>query len=591
LTSLKQYFKEVFFLLGNEKRKLPLLVLLFLFGSALDLLGIGLMAPYISLVISPEMIEEEGFKKYFEFFNININADTVLYKLSIFLLFLFSFKAIVSVIINRSILYFCFRQGVRIRGILTKGYQNLPYENYVKRNSAEYIYRIFNLAGQFPGNTLSPLLKLLSEGIVIICIFIFLSFQSWQALLLLSLILFFTILFYDLVFRKRVTSFGSIANERSEKMLQGINEAVLGLKEIRVLEKEEFFFKKVDKASQEAAEMTVKSQFISALPRYLVEFILVLFILSLVLTFLFLSINMDELVVILSMFGVAAIRLAPSTNFIVSGVTLIRFGRNGLRILYDDLVSFEAHDVSQPKKIGIENKNFERLDLVNISFAYDESKIAIDDLSLEIIAGKSIGIIGESGSGKTTLADIVLGLLEPQKGEIILNNVPLNENTDELRSQVAYLPQEVFLIDAPLKNNIALGVEDNLIDEAILERAIQKSSLEKTVRDLPHGLETVMGERGIRLSGGQRQRVALARAFYHQKNVLVMDESTSALDDATEREIVESISSLKGQTTSIVIAHRLSTLSNCDLIIKMHQGKIVEKGSYEEIIGSKTKDV
>ena len=216
MTSLKQYFKEVFFLLGNEKRKLPVLVLLFLFGCALDLMGIGLMAPYISLVISPEMIEEEGFKKYFEFFNLNINADTVLYKLSILLIFLFSFKAIVSVIINRSILYFCFRQGVRIRGILTKGYQNLPYENYVKRNSAEYIYRIFNLAGQFPGNTLSPLLKLLSEGIVIICIFIFLSFQSWQALLLLSLILFFTILFYDLVFRKRVTSFGSIANERSE---------------------------------------------------------------------------------------------------------------------------------------------------------------------------------------------------------------------------------------------------------------------------------------------------------------------------------------------------------------------------------------
>jgi ATP-binding cassette subfamily C protein len=403
--------------------------------------------------------------------------------------------------------------------------------------------------------------------------------------------LFFTVLFYDLVFRKRVTSFGSIANERSEKMLQGINEAVLGLKEIRVLEKEEFFFKKVDKASQEAAEMTVKSQFISALPRYLVELILVLFILLLVLTFLFFSINMDEFVVILSMFGVAAIRLAPSTNFIVSGATLIRFGRNGLRILYDDLVSFEINNVSQPKKIGIKNKNFERLDLVNISFAYDESKIAIDDLSLEIIAGKSIGVIGESGSGKTTLADIILGLLEPHKGEIILNNVPLNENTDELRSQVAYLPQEVFLIDAPLKNNIALGVEDNLIDEAILERAIQKSSLEKTVRDLPHGLETVMGERGVRLSGGQRQRVALARAFYHQKNVLVMDESTSALDDATEREIVESISSLKGQTTSIVIAHRLSTLSNCDLIIKMHEGKIVEKGSYEEIIGSKTKDV
>ncbi len=542
------------------------------------------MAPFISLVITPEIMQEESFQSYLKFVNIKGDTQSILYQLSILLIVLFTLKAFVSLLINRSILYFCFRQGVRIRGILTKGYQEMPYDEYVKRNSAEYIYRIFNLAGQFPGNTLSPLLKLVSEGIVVICIFIFLGFQSWEALTLLSLILLLTATTYDVIFRKKVTSFGLVANERSENMLQGINEAVLGLKEIRVLEKEDYFFNKVDKASMEAAEMTVKSQFIASMPRYMVELILVLFILLLVLTFLAFNIDMQGIVVTLSMFGVAAIRLAPSTNFIVSGITLIRFGRNGLRILYEDMISFEKGIHAKIEQVATKKEDFKSLELRNIDFSYDSSKKAINNVNLKIYSGQSIGLIGESGSGKTTLADIILGLLYPQQGEVILNDFPLIENISELRSQVAYLPQEVFLIDDTLKNNVALGVEEDLIDSGVIENAIKKSSLSKTVAELPDGLNTILGERGVRLSGGQRQRVALARAFYHQKNVLVMDESTSALDDATENEIVKSIASLKGQTTTIVIAHRLSTLANCDLIIKMQNGEIIESGTYQEVI-------
>ena len=549
------------------------------------------MAPYISIVISPEIINQENFQFYLNILNIKGQTQEILRDLSIVLIFIFVFKAIVSILINRMILYFCFRQGVRIRGVLTRGYQELPYAEYVKRNSAEYIYRIFNLAGQFPGNTLSPLLKLISEGIVVLCIFSFLAIQSWQALFLLISILFLAGIFYDLNFRKKVTNFGLIANERSENMLQGINEAIFGLKEIRVLKKEEYFFNKVDKASVEAAEMTVKSQFISSMPRYIVELVLVLFILLLVLTFITFNIDMQGIVVTLSMFGVAAIRLAPSTNFIVSGITLIRFGRNGLKILYEDMISFEKKFKNFEENKFKKQDKFKSLKLRNISFAYEGNKNAINNLSLDIHKGQSIGLIGESGSGKTTLADIILGLLEPQKGEIILNDIPLLENISELRSQVAYLPQEVFLIDATFKSNIALGVDEEFIDEGTLQNAITKSSLTETVEELPDGLDTVLGERGVRLSGGQRQRVAIARAFYHQKSLLVMDESTSALDYSTEKEIVDSIASLNGQTTTIVIAHRLSTLANCDLIIKMHNGQIVQSGTYKEVVEGKKDNV
>ena len=225
--------------------------------------------------------------------------------------------------------------------------------------------------------------------------------------------------------------------------------------------------------------------------------------------------------------------------------------------------------------------------LINgVKFSYPNTTlIALNNISLEIQSGESIGLIGVSGSGKTTLVDILLGLMSPQQGTIKYNGNPLHDVLSIWRDQVAYMPQEIFLIDDTLKRNIALGVNDENIDDKILELALDQAELKEIVYHLPDGIDTIIGERGVRLSGGQRQRIALARAFYHGRNILVMDEATSALDSETEKEIVDEIQKFKGKKTIIVIAHRSSTIQYCDRIYKLENGSIVKQGSPKEMIG------
>ena len=231
---------------------------------------------------------------------------------------------------------------------------------------------------------------------------------------------------------------------------------------------------------------------------------------------------------------------------------------------------------------------FKSLKIDNISFQYPNAKTkAINSVSFEIHSGESIGIIGPSGSGKTTLIDILLSLLKPQEGRILYNSALLSEKEGNWRSQIAYLPQQVFLIDSSLKLNVALGDDESSFDEKRLTSALKKARLSELADQLPQGVDTLLGERGIRLSGGQRQRVALARAFYHGRNILVMDEATSALDNETEREIVNEIELLKGEVTMIVIAHRLTTLQHCDKIFKLKDGQIVNSGTYNQLISNK----
>jgi len=225
------------------------------------------------------------------------------------------------------------------------------------------------------------------------------------------------------------------------------------------------------------------------------------------------------------------------------------------------------------------------LKLENVQYSYPQTKqAALQNLGLEIKVGESIGLVGPSGSGKTTLVDVLLGLLEPQSGTMEFNGQPLQEHLGEWRSQVAYLPQQVFLIDNSLRCNVALGEEESEIDETRLREALRQARLTELVEQLPQGVHTVLGERGVRLSGGQRQRVALARAFYHGRSVLVMDEATSALDNETEKEIVAEIQRLKGQKTMIVIAQRLTTVQHCDRIYRLEQGRIVEEGTPNQVL-------
>jgi ABC-type multidrug transport system fused ATPase/permease subunit len=252
--------------------------------------------------------------------------------------------------------------------------------------------------------------------------------------------------------------------------------------------------------------------------------------------------------------------------------------------LYRDATTLDRLGAEPARGIAGRSESFRSLALEDVSFTYPGADApALDGLSLRINANESVGIVGLSGSGKTTLVDVLLGLLEPQSGKMLYNDRLLAEALSEWRAQVAYLPQQVFLVDDTLRRNVALGVKDDEIDEARLHEALRQASLAELVTQLPAGANTRLGEHGVRLSGGQRQRVALARAFYYGRDVLVMDEATSALDHETEQEIVEEIERLKGRKTVLVIAHRLSTIARCDRIIRLEDGRIVERGTYADM--------
>ena len=579
-----QYAKEILDLLEEDKWKLPLITFFFLILSVLEVLGIGLIAPYAALIINPTILIEKY--SFLENYGIPIYSDNILLIMSMLLLSLFILKTIGLSLINWMIFSFCYERQIKIRSKLMKSYQTMSYVEYTQRNSSEYIYNM-SVVSSFTQGTLVSILRIFTEIIVATFILIFLVFQDPYVLFLLVFLLGGFIFLYDFFFRKRIKRYGHLVNSYSTKMLKNINESVNGLKEVRILGKEKYFYDKVLSNSTGLSKTMKLKDFISSVPRYFLELIMIFFVVLIVVLYSYQEKGLELVVPILTMFSIAAIRLFPSANQIVSGISHIRFGRPIVALLYKDLKNLDQNNLNYEKNTKNETPLFESIELKDISFSYPSRDFkVINNLSIKIKKGDSVGIIGPSGSGKTTLLDILLGLIKVNSGEILLNGKDLDKNLHEWKSHVAYIPQNIFIIDDTVTRNIALGVPDHLVDSTKLKNSINQSKLSELIKQMPEGLNTLLGEAGIQLSGGQRQRVALARAFYHNRDILVMDEATSALDNETEAEIVNEIKSLKGDKTLIVIAHRLSTIKYCDYIYRVEEGKIVEQGDYKTVVGN-----
>jgi len=578
------YLGKVLFLLGNELHKIPWLILVFFLSSILDVVGLSLIGPYIALVVDSNALYG-NLGAVVDYLGLPTERRSLLLNISFAILFVFLVKTIFVIWINKVIFQFSENQQMRLRSFLMQSYQSLPYVDYIRRNSSEYIYSIQQLTSLYSGQVVLPILKSISDGIVAFFIIVFLAWQNIYVLSLLLVLFGASIFGYDRIFRDNIKSYGEKINTASEKTIKGINEGIAGLKEIRILGKESYFYNEVNKNAKVQAFFGIKMLFFSSIPRYLLELLMISFVVFIVIGTLIVDGNFDNLIPTLGIFGVAALRLLPVANSFSSTLMKIRYSKDAVNKLYDDLKSFSdtTHSDLLPSR---KQKNlFQTISLNSISYSYPDSKIkAINDISLEIKSGDSIGIIGASGCGKTTLVDIILGLLQPQNGSLSYNNQNYNKSITEWRSQVAYLPQQIFLIDSSLRQNIALGVANDDVDEEKIHKALAQAKLVDLVNQLPNGVDTLIGEKGVRLSGGQRQRVALARAFYHERSILVMDEATSALDSETEQEVVDEIRHLKGSKTLIVIAHRLTTLKYCDKIYELKMGEIVNIGTYKELL-------
>ena len=581
---MKKNITETFYIMSDFKKHIPFLLFLFLVLSMLDIVGLSLVAPYLSILSGSTEAASSSFGFVYDFFAIAGSKESQLITFGYLLVAAFTLKSFFIYVINKKVLRFGNDNMIAVRNKLMVNYQSMPYSEFIKKNSADYINVIINLTNSL-SIVLANALKLISDVLIGSSILILLMIVDIVMLMELLVILFSVVWAYDRVFRKRLYLYGETINNSSEIILRRLKESFEGFKEIRVLGNEKYFYDIVKKNTVRNAESGLKASLISTMPRYIVELIMLVFIVAVVfLAILFSDHGVDRVTSSIILFGVASVRLIPIFSGVSSGISSIRHHGHSISSLYQDLknIKYEKSEINKPEKVSCEP--FNELILSDISFRYHEAnKSSISNISLKLKPNEAIGIIGESGSGKTTLINIMLGLLSPDSGKISYNGTPFSEGISNWLSQVAYLPQQVFLVDGTLCENIALGEEH--VDNKRIIQALRKSKLLDWANDLPNGIKTVVGEAGIRLSGGQRQRVALARAFYFKRSVLVMDEATSALDNKTEKEIVDEIHSIKGQMTIIVIAHRLSTVKYCDRIYRLDNGSIIQDGSYDQVIG------
>ena len=544
-----------------------LLVFIFLFFSKFS----------FQEITSYDFIKEN--RSYF----IDLKNSNLLLVFTIFLI-----KGLGSILINYFILSFSAYQSVRLASKLMSSFQKMPYSIYTKRNSSEYVYSINSLANYY-ALVVQAILRVAVEIILGLAIFILLAISNFIVLFTLFIIISTTIFLYDKFFKNKLEKYGRLRNFYGTKQVKAVSEGLGGFKEVRILGQEKYFYNEVRENIKQFSKYYIKSNLIFGSTRYFIETVLAFFIISIVLFYTINDSTFTNLVPTLMLFGIATVRLAPAANQIINGISIIRSSINGMDILYNDINDLNKLNITKTTDINEENKNhlneFESLKLSNVSFSYDDAmKKTIDNINLEINNGDIVGIMGPSGSGKTSLVDVILGLLKISSGSIHFNQKNLDENLKSWQEQVAYLPQEIFILDHSLKENITLTADDHEIDKHKLDQSIKMAKLETLIDQLPDGSDTIIGEKGIRISGGQRQRIALARAFYFERKVLIFDEATSALDIDTEKEIMREISDLKGLKTIILVAHRVSTLNICNKIYKLDDGKIVSSGTYQEVI-------
>ena len=588
MNELKKYFQELLYLVGKDKRKLPFFVLLFLFSSLLDVVGLGLIVSYIQLIVSPENINEGYIYDIQEFFGVHQPPNEILTTLGASLLLVFLIKAVFGIYVENKLIIFGELQRSLLQSKLMWAYQHISFLDFLSKNTSYYI-NLINTSTYYHGSAVRTALKLLSNSIITIAVLIMLMLTSPIVSLLMILFLGTLVGSYSYFLKNRIIESSQLNQKYSENMIKAINEGMHGYKEIRILGKETFFHDKVKENSNNVARVQGNYQTLIMVPRFLLELIIITVLVISVLVSIKFGSDLQLLAPTIALFGVAAIRLLPMMNFYSEGMNRLRYSRHYVSLLYNDVSKLKRYKTIKEKESTENSDLFMHITLKNTSFIYPGTQHhAIDDISMTIKAGEAIGIIGASGSGKTTLINTILGLIEPQSGNILYNNLPLNNNIHKWHKHVAYLPQDSFITDDSVRHNVALGIEDSKIDDSHVYQSLRKASLDDLIEQLPDDINTILGENGMRLSGGQRQRIVLARAFYHNRDVLIMDESTSALDNATEREVVNEIQKLKGSITLIVIAHRMSTIEHCDRIYLLENGKIIDQGNYKHIVRDKT---
>ena len=580
---MKEYLIRIYSLLYEDKKRLPLLLVLFLLTSFFDALSLAILFPFIQILVNFQDFQS-SYGWFFESINLTSKSEIITF-LGITLVSLFIIKALASILVNWAILRITYNRQAKIKTSLLHKYLNMHYRKYIEGNSARYIQMIQTMSMQFI-KVLQGFLRLLSDGLIFLSIVIVLAIVEGPLLIYVGGMMIVLLSIYDIFFKKLLDSQSRAITDSSVQVTKTVNESIQGLKEIKILGKQNFFEDILKENVDIYAKNNINADLIRTQPKHIIELIFVIAFTLAVVFFTPLQNDFQSLIPTLGVFLFAAIRLMPTLNQMLASVNVLRIGYYPTTLLFEDMTT--KQDLEEDDyKANILKDGFTSMLLKNVFFSYKNDKEhQLNGISLQVDKNKSIGLFGQSGSGKTTLVDVMLGLLEPSKGEIHLNN-KIVKNNKEFRNLVAYIPQDIFIINDSVKNNITLTGRDEVVDDVLLEDVVLRSRLKEVINNLPEGINTNIGERGVKLSGGQKQRIAIARALYNKREVLIMDEATSALDNNTEKEIIDEIRKLKGKVTMVVIAHRLTTLQHCDEIYEISNGRISEKYNYEDISKSK----
>ncbi|MEB3173708.1 MAG: ABC transporter ATP-binding protein [Cyanobacteriota bacterium] len=512
--------------------------------------------------------------------------------LGIIIIFVLQFSAYIYS--QKKILDFVFDEKKRVIHLLMEAYLYAPYVFHLKKNTASIVNHIVSETRQYIQFMMS-LMKGTTNAIILIVLLWLLAATDYRFLFLITATILPTTLFYVGFLGKRLRFWGKQATLSNARMIREVNHALGGLKDTKITSSEKHFLEKIDEEARKNSHYASLAQITQVIPPLTIRTSLILLIIGLISLA---SFNQEGQITdfsgTLTVFAVASLRLIPAANVIIQSYSQIKNYSFSVEVISHDLKEIqESHRLLELNQgIAFTGEtiprpcSFERtLELKNIAFRYpDSDRLAIDDLSLTFRRGEAIALIGKSGSGKTTLVDIILGLLLIDRGDILVDGQSIYQNLRGWQNRLGYIPQSIFLTDETLEQNIAFGVKPENIDPQRIQQVIRQAQLEELVDNLPRGLKTEVGERGIRLSGGQRQRVGIARALYHERDILVLDEATSALDNETEKLVNEAIKSLSGNKTLIIIAHRLSTVEHCDRLYLLHQGKLMASGPFKEVL-------
>jgi len=575
-------YKILFLLSKKQKKQIIGLFFLLLIGIFFEMLGLGILIPVFSVMLNPQKLLDYHLFQKFAIKILLLPKKEIILLFMIILIIVYTIKSIFLFFLTWKQNRFSTDLSADLSKRMFHGYLTQPYSFHLVNNSAFLLRNIQNEVNQFL--TVSQNVVVISIeasaalGVALMLFFI----EPLGAFIVMIFLIFSVFIFYKLT-KNKLLIWGKnrqlFDGKTNQHIIQGLN----GIKDVIILGRQKIFLDNYNKYNEAKADISTKQYTLQMMPRFYLELLAVVGLCFLILIMTIQGKSNEIIFPIIGVFVAAAFRIIPSFNRIMSAFQVIKYNKVVLDLLYNEFSKFNNLNL----KVADFKIQFEKeIDIKNIYFSYPNTeKPSLLDVSIKIKKGNSIGLIGKSGSGKSTVADILLGLLIPEKGEIIIDNkININECVESWRSKIGYVGQNIYLTDDSIINNVAFGIPKEEIDIKQVNNVLKLAQILDFINELPDGLGTIVGERGVRISGGQKQRIGIARALYNNPEILILDEATSALDHETEKDFMNSVYQMKGTITLVIIAHRLTTIEKCDFIYELNNGKVINCGKPTEIL-------